>query len=67
MDAVPDTIEVDFVEESLVGHFIKSLGKTQEDKVGLVSHVDIFGKVLYGEDQLAFTRPLFSEAVLSIV
>jgi hypothetical protein len=55
MDAVRDTIEVDLVEESLVGHFIKGLGKIQEDKVGLVSHVsqvDIFGKVLFGEEYL---------------
>jgi hypothetical protein len=55
---------VEFQEKTLVGNFIEDLWVVQKYGIYLLALIKVGCKVLYSENQLAFSRTFFSESML---
>jgi hypothetical protein len=55
---------VEFQEKTSVGNFIEGLWEVQKYGIYLLALIKVDWKVLYSENQLAFSRTFFSESML---
>ena len=61
-----EPIEVQFVKQSEMGHFVKSLLKTEKDHINLVAIRKVSCYVVDSFNQLCFTRSAFLETMLAV-